>query len=103
MYFVGSKNDAEQEDIPDDNRIWEIGSMLKQRAVKRRRTSRLYSLSKSKKNRSLVNRRGLVVRIMLPGLFSKIIRLYSSSAGRYAMFRSNRRYKPGDLLRTESF
>ena len=29
-------------------------------------------------------------------IFMKVIRLYSSSAFRYAMFRSNRRYKPGD-------
>ena len=29
-------------------------------------------------------------------IFMNVIRLYSSSAFRYAMFRSNRRYKPGD-------
>ena len=29
-------------------------------------------------------------------IFKNVIRLYSSSAFRYAMFRSNRRYKPGD-------
>ena len=29
-------------------------------------------------------------------IFMKVIKLYSSSAFRYAMFRSNRRYKPGD-------
>ena len=85
-----------QDDATDDNRIWEIERVLRQRAVKRRQALRLYSHSKSKKNRTMVNRRGSSEQSMLPGLFYKIIRLYSSSAGRYAMFRSNRRYKPGD-------
>ena len=87
---------SKQDDTTDNNRIWEIERMLKQRTVKRRQASRLYSQSKSKKNRSMVNRRALAEQIMLPGLLSKIIRFYSSSAGRCAMFRSNRRYKPGD-------
>ena len=39
-----------QDDISDDKRIWEIESMLKQRSVKRRLTSRLHTQSKSKKN-----------------------------------------------------
>ena len=85
-----------QDDTTANNRNWEIERMLQQRIVKRRQTSRPCGQSKSKKNRSMVKRRALAEQMRLPGLVSKIIRLYSSSAGRYAMFRSNRRYKPGD-------
>ena len=87
---------SKQEDTTDNNKSWEIERVMKQRAVTRRQTWRPCGHSKSKKNRSMVNKGALAGQIMLPGLLSKIIRLYSSSAVRYAMFRSNRRYKPGD-------
>ena len=70
--------------------------MLKKRTVKRRKFVRVNSHSKFKKNRSDENRRGVVEQSILHGVFSEIIWLYFSSAGRYALFRSNKRFKPGD-------
>ena len=62
-----------QDDISDDKRILEIERRLKQRSVKRRLTSRLHTQSKSKKNSSMVNRRGLIEQTMLPAPVSKFI------------------------------
>ena len=63
----------EQRETTDDNRIWEIERMLKKRIVKRRQVLRVNSHSKSKKNRSDVNRRGVAEQSILHGVFSKII------------------------------
>ena len=89
-------NLSNQEETIEDVRSREIVSMLKKRTVKCRHGTRVRSRIKTKKNRSLVKLTSVVGRSFLPVVFSKIIRLYSCSAFRYAMFRSNRRYKPGD-------
>ena len=54
-------------------------------------------------HRKKIKVRGPSIRGVTPGYwrfaareFSYIIQLYSCSGARYAMFRSNRRYKPGD-------
>ena len=89
-------NLSNQEETIEDVGSREIVSMLKKRTVKCRHGTRVRSRIKTKKNRSLVKLTSVVGRSSLPVIFSKIIRLYSCSAFRYAMFRSNRRYKPGD-------
>ena len=89
---------SKQEGTMDGAKCQEIVRMLKKRTIKYRHGTRGKSRTKTKKNRSL----GKVIRVvgrsflLVPVVFSEIIRLYSSSAFRYVMFRSNRRYKPGD-------
>ena len=69
--------------------------MLKKRTTRYRNASRV-KRSTFKEDRPLVKLIGVVERGQLPVVFCKIIWLYSCSAFSYAMFRSNRRYKPGD-------
>ena len=88
----------EREETIDGARSQEMVRMLKKRTIKCRHGTRVKSRTKTKKNRSLGKVTSVVGQnfLQLSVAFSEIIRLYSSLAFRYALFRSNRRYKPGD-------
>ena len=93
---TGSSAASALEESINQNRKWGVGQILKKRTTGYRHASRVKSRTNSKEDRVLVQKTGVIQRSYLPVVFHKIIRLYSSSAFRYAMFRSNRRYKPGD-------
>ena len=67
-----------------------------ERKVKRSKKKTRLIQNKNKIITPPVNRIKFIYLSEAMRIFTKVIKLYSSSAFRYAMFRSNRRYKPGD-------
>ena len=67
-----------------------------ERKVKRSKKKTRLIQNKNKIITPPVNRIKFIYLSEAMRIFTEVIKLYSSSAFRYAMFRSNRRYKPGD-------
>jgi len=81
--------------VVSDETLRQIRQIIKRKA-KRSKKKTVLIQNKNKIITPPVNRIEFIYLREAMRIFTKVIRLYSSSAFRYAMFRSNRRYKPGD-------
>ena len=88
-------NKSEKEEMNSDDTLRQIRQII-QRKAKRSKKKTRQTQKKIKNITPPVNRIKVIYLREAMRIFTKVIRLYSSSAFRYAMFRSNRRYKPGD-------
>ena len=81
--------------VVSDDTLRQIRQIIERKVKRSKKKTRLIQ-NKNKIITPPVNRIKFIYLSEAMRIFTKIIRLYSSSAFRYAMFRSNRRYKPGD-------
>jgi len=88
-------NKSEKEELNSDDTLRRIRKIIRRKARRLKKKTR-QSQRKIKNITPPVNRIKFIYLREAMRIFTKVIRLYSSSAFRYAMFRSNRRYKPGD-------
>ena len=86
---------SEKEEMNSDDTLRQIRQIIKRKAKRSKKKTR-QTQKKIKNITPPVNRIKFIYLREAMRIFTKVIRLYSSSAFRYAMFRSNRRYKPGD-------
>ena len=88
-------NKSKKEEMNSDDTLQQIRQIIKRKAKKSKKKT-IQTQKKIKNITPPVNRIKFIYLREAMRIFTKVIRLYSSSAFRYAMFRSNRRYKPGD-------
>ena len=88
-------NKSEKEELNSDDTLRQIRQIIKRKAKRSKKKTR-QTQKKIKNITPPVNQIKFIYLSEGMIIFTKVIRLYPSSAFRYAMFRSNRRYKPGD-------
>ena len=81
--------------VVSDETLQQIRQIIERKGKRSKKKTRLIQ-NKNKIITPPVNRIKFIYLSEAMRIFTKVIKLYSSSAFRYAMFRSNRRYKPGD-------
>ena len=91
-------NKCEQQEVTCGDRRTEIESILKAKKILPRGCFRVRSRTRTTIRRTTagVKKIGVYCHSSAPRVFAVIIQMYSSSASRYAMFKSNLSFKPGD-------